>query len=68
MIETRQPTKKRISVPFFPVITNKLKKVFTRKNLEMVTTAGEYKPKNKLMSTKDKISSNRKIKEGAHMI
>jgi hypothetical protein len=50
LIETRQPTKKRISVPFFPAITNKQKKVFTRNNLEMVTTSGEYK----LMSTKDK--------------
>jgi hypothetical protein len=35
-------------------LTNKLKKVFTRNNLEMVTTNGEYKLKNKLMSTKDK--------------
>jgi archaellin len=52
-IETRQPTKKRIPVPFFPLITNKLKKVFSRDNLEMVTTSGENKLKNKLMSTKD---------------
>jgi hypothetical protein len=43
LIETRQPTKKRISVPFFPAITNKLKKVFTRNNLEMFTISGEYK-------------------------
>jgi hypothetical protein len=57
LIETRQPTKKRISVPFFPAITNKLKKVFTRNNLEMVTTSGEYQLKNKLMSTKDKNDS-----------
>jgi hypothetical protein len=54
LIETREPTKKKISVPFIPAITNKLKKVFTRNNLEMVTTSGEYKLKNKLMSTKDK--------------
>jgi hypothetical protein len=54
LIETRQPTKKRISVPFFPAITNKLKKVFTRNNLEIVATSGEYKLKNMLMSTKDK--------------
>jgi hypothetical protein len=54
LFETRQPTKKWISVPFFPAITNKLKKVFTRNNLEMVTTSGEYKLKNKLMSTKYK--------------
>jgi hypothetical protein len=54
LIETRQPIKKRISVSFFPAIANKLKKVFTRNNLKMVTTSGEYKLKNKLMSTKGK--------------
>jgi hypothetical protein len=50
LIETRQPTKKRISISFFPAITKKLNKVFTRNNLKMVTTSRE----NKLMSTIDK--------------
>jgi hypothetical protein len=53
-IRRRQPTKKIIYVPFFPAITNKLKKVFTRNNLEIVTTSEECKLKNKLISTKDK--------------
>jgi hypothetical protein len=67
LIETRHPTKKRIFIPFFPAITNKLKKVFTRNNLEMVTTSGEYKLKNKQISTKDLKKNNHNNKGWTHM-
>jgi hypothetical protein len=46
-------TKKRISVPFFPTLTNRFKKIFKRHNIDLVTTSSNYKIKNQLISTKD---------------
>jgi hypothetical protein len=45
--------RKRISVPFYPAITNKLKPVFKRNNIDLVTSSADFKLKNNFSTTKD---------------
>jgi hypothetical protein len=49
----RSTTQKRISVPFYPSITNKLQKVFKKNNLQLITSSNDFKLKNNFISTKD---------------
>jgi DNA-binding LacI/PurR family transcriptional regulator len=51
---------RRISVPFFPAITNGMKKVFKKHKIDLVTTSSGYKLKNQLHSTKDMKPTNEK--------
>jgi hypothetical protein len=50
----RPPQPKRISVPFYPSITNKLQRTFKMNNLQLITTSSDFKIKNNFISTKDK--------------
>jgi hypothetical protein len=56
----QNPLTKRISVPFFPAITNGMKKVFKQHKIDLVTTSSGYKLKNQLHSTKDMKPTNEK--------
>jgi hypothetical protein len=47
-------------VPFFPAITNGMKKIFKEHKIDLVTTSSDYKLKNQLHSTKDIKPTNEK--------
>jgi hypothetical protein len=57
-IETKKG--KRISILFYPGITNKIGKVFKRNDIQMVCSSSQYKLKKKLGSTKDTRPTNEK--------
>jgi hypothetical protein len=57
-IEVKQ--KKRISIPFYPSITNKIKKVCKRNDIKLVTSSSGYRLKDKFESTKDPKLTNNK--------
>jgi hypothetical protein len=56
----QNPLTKRNSVPFFPAITNGMKKVFKQHKIDLVTTSSGYKLKNQLHSPKDMKPTNEK--------
>jgi hypothetical protein len=51
---------RRISLPYFPKITNKLSKHFRKHKIQLVTNSNNYKIKNKLGSVKDQVNDNNK--------
>jgi hypothetical protein len=58
--ETRPKEVKRISVPYYPIITNKLNNVLQRNNIKLVTSSNDFKTKNNFISTKDQRTSLQK--------
>jgi hypothetical protein len=52
--------KKRVSIPFYPGITNKIKKVCKRNDIQLVTSSSGYRLKDKFESTKDIRLTNNK--------
>jgi hypothetical protein len=51
---------KRISIPFYPGITNKIQKVCKRNDIGLVTSSSGYRLKDKLESTKNTVLTNNK--------
>lgn len=63
--QTQREEKRRVRIQYAPSITNRLKKVFKRHNMELVFSSTN-KLKNKLGSTKDK--TNEEEKSGIYQI
>jgi hypothetical protein len=58
--EQKEKISKRISIPYYPRITNKLATIFQKHKIHLVTHSNNFKIKNKLGSVKDKIDNNSK--------
>jgi hypothetical protein len=52
--------KKRISVPFYPSVTNKISKGLKQQGIQLVCSSADYKLKRKLGKTKDPKPTNEK--------